>query len=534
MRKSSTIWLVCTISIMFACASESRSQETVFSIMKKDTRKASELFTSRKYRQAARLYESLADRAPDPQYYIALARAYYYLHEPHQAAKWYGKFLAQGEQLPANDLWLYAESLSAQGHYDEAIRYYNEYENLFGNDPMAMKKIWQIRNRAYLFEDSVHYTIKPLNCNLSSIDIAAVPYGNGFVFLSNRPRVSMIKNVDGSENPFFRWYQSSMRTDSTGIIVHYGDAVPFFDKLEARYQLGPLSFYDQEQKMAFIASNPQPQIKGKRSLQLFFAERGPDGWKMTSAFPFNSPNSSIGAVTVREDGKVLYFASDMQGGEGGFDLYQSVFDGKSWSKPANLGKDINTAGDESYPAINGNTLYFASNGLPGLGGFDVFSVLVNDLKFGDVQNMGYPLNTNFDDFALALNADRSKGYVSSNRNHSDDIYEVTIDLQMYPFSIAGVLKFKEENWRSTDVLKLYPNAGLELIDNLRGTIVARSSSDPEGNFQLTIPYFSQYRIRVVGHSDGDEAIVSLDLGKTRYGENMFELVVVKNSFKKDY
>ncbi|HTF16544.1 MAG TPA: hypothetical protein VK658_00655 [Chryseolinea sp.] len=536
MTGRNTIWptFICWGICWLFTGMSAFGQETVFSIMKSDNRKASELFASKRYRQAARLYESLADRAPNAQYYLAIARAHFYLHEPAEASKWYQKYVALNEDLPTGDVLLYAESLAAQRNYDLAIKYFTLYEKLSDNDPRIMKKIWQIKNRDYLFEDSVHYTIKRLDCNLASADISAVPYDNGFVFLSNRAQKSVIKNVDGSDNPFFRWYQSSMKTDSTGIIVHYGEAVPFFDKLQARYQLGPVSFFDNERQMAFVASDGQPQHKGKRSLQLFFAKRSDEGWLLSSSYPFNANHYSIAAVSVREDGKVLYLASDMSGGEGGLDLYQSTFDGKSWSKPKNLGNEINTMGDESFPSINGNALYFASDGLPGLGGFDVFSAMVNDRSFGEVQNMGYPINTNFDDFALTLNADRSKGFVTSNRNDSDDVYEVTIDLQTYPFTIAGLLKFKEENWRESDALKVYPLADLELIDNLKGNVVARTVSDERGHFNLTIPYFSQYRIKVVGSSDGDEATVSLDLGKTRYGENMFELVVVKNNFKKDY
>jgi tetratricopeptide (TPR) repeat protein len=535
MIRSNTISAAFICGVLWLLASFSAvGQETVFTIMKSDNRKASELFAKKRYRQAARLYETLADRAPNGQYYLALARAHYYLHEPEEASKWYQKYLTLDEALPTNDILLYAESLAAQRNYDLAVKFYNEYEKLSGSDPRIMKKIWQIKNRSYLFEDSIHYTITRLECNLTSADISAVPYENGFVFLSNRAHKSVIKNVDGSDNPFFRWYQSSMKTDSTGIIVHYGDAVPFFDKLQAKYQLGPVSFFDSERQMAFIASDKQPQPKAKRALQLYFARRGDEGWQVTSSFPFNADNYSIAAVTVREDGKVLYLASDMSGGEGGLDLFQSNFDGKSWSKPKNMGNEINTLGDESFPSINGNTLYFASNGLPGLGGFDVFSVLVSDRSLGEVQNIGYPINTNFDDFALALNAERSKGFVTSNRAKSDDIYEVTIDLQTYPFTIAGRLKFKAENWRESDGLQAYPHADLELIDNLKGTVVARAVSDENGHFNLTIPYFSQYRIKVVGSSDHDEAVVSLDLGKTRYGENMFELVVVKDNFKKEY
>ncbi|MEJ1240806.1 tetratricopeptide repeat protein [Chryseolinea sp. T2] len=509
-------------------------QETVFSIMKSDNRKASELFASKRYRQAARLYESMADRAPNSKYYLALARAHYYLHEPVEASTWYEKYLTIESELPANDVLLYAEALASQKKYDQAVNYYKQYEKLSDNDPMVMKKIWQIKNRNYLLEDSLHYTIKRLDCNKPSADIAAVPYENGFVFLSNRARPSVIKNVDEGNSPFFRWYQSTMKTDSTGIIVHYGEPVSFFEKLQARYQLGPVSFFDNERQMAFIASNADHQLKGKRPLQLFFAVKGPDGWQFSRAFDFNGANYSITSVTVREDGKVLYLSSDMGGGQGGLDLYQSTFDGKAWSKPKNLGNEINTVGDEAFPSISGNSLSFSSNGLPGLGGFDVFSVMMSDRAIGEVQNMGYPVNTNFDDFALSLNADRSKGYLTSNRNGGDDIYEVTIDLQTYPFTIAGVLKYKEENWRESETLTVYPLAELELIDNLKGTVVARAVSDAKGEFNLTIPYFSQYRIKVTGSTDGDQAIVSLDLGKTRYGENRFELVVVKNSFKKDY
>src|SRR5688572_16387092 len=122
MRSSATIcfFLFCWTFT----AVETIGQETVFSMMKSDTRKASELFASKRYRQAARLYESMADRAPNAQYYLALARAHYYLHEPAEAANWYGKYLTIETELPSNDVLLYAEVLASQRNYDLAIQYY--------------------------------------------------------------------------------------------------------------------------------------------------------------------------------------------------------------------------------------------------------------------------------------------------------------------------------------------------------------------------------------------------------------------------
>src|SRR5690242_4645141 len=92
--------LLCCMLLLLAGYS-ALGQETVFSIMKSDNRRASELFSSRRYREAARLYESMADRAPNAQYYLALARAHYYLHEPAEAARWYEKYIGLGSDLPA-------------------------------------------------------------------------------------------------------------------------------------------------------------------------------------------------------------------------------------------------------------------------------------------------------------------------------------------------------------------------------------------------------------------------------------------------
>jgi len=521
--------------LLFTTAGTGVAQETVFSIMKSDSRKAEELYREKKYRQAVRLYQSMKQRHPNAQYDLAIARAHYRLHDVNEAARSYESYLASGQDLSDTDLLWYAESLTAEGKYDLAVKYYTQYEKVSGSDPEVMKKIWQIKNREYLYEDSVHYTITPLSSNLtSSSDMLAVPYGSGYVFLSNRPQKAMIVNLDANDKPFFRWYQSAMKTDSTGITSHYGPAAKFFSQVAANYQLGTVSFFDHEQQMAYIASSREPQAQGRRPLQMFFAARDGEAWKVTSAFTFNNKDYSIASVSVREDGKVLYLSSDMPGGSGGLDIYRSDFDGTGWTKPRNVGADINTKGDESFPSVNGNTLYFASNGQPGLGGFDIFSAPITDQKFGEVQNMGYPVNTNFDDFGLILDTERSRGFLTSNRKGSDDVFEVTVDLQTYPFTIAGILKLKEENWRTADSLRTYPEATLELIDNLRGTVVAQAVCDASGHFNLDIPYFSQYRIKVIGKDDGDEAVVSLDLGKTRYGENLFELVVVKNSFKADY
>lgn len=514
------------------------AQETVFTMLKSDDRKANDYFEAKNYRQALVLYKALTSRSGTDRYYLPIARSYYFLHLPIEASEWYNKVTISKKDLPADDIFRYAESLSAQKKYDQAIELYKQYQTLKSDNPLIMKKIWQLKNREFLFEDSIHYTVTPLTVNTDVDEIAVVRYAEGVVFLSNRKRSSVIDNVDGDNQPFFRTYYSHQIPDTskTSNVMKYDNPVLIFKDLNLKYQQGPLIIYGDERQMAYISSG-QPSSKNKesRSLQLFFAQKEGTLWIHKDAFKYNSNEYSISSVYVQADGQLLYFASDMPDGHGGMDLYKSTLTNGQWSKPVNLGGTINTSGDESFPFVWGNTLYFASNGHAGLGGFDIFKALKNANGFDDPENIGYPISTHADDFALSLYGDGSRGFVSSNRSgHHDDVYEVTVDLQTYPFTIAGTLKFKEESWKDSSELKLFANAQLVLIDNLKNSVVQTSESDSSGTFTLTIPYFSQYRIKIVGEHDVEEAVVSLDLAKTRNGENNYEIVVVKNSFRKTY
>jgi outer membrane protein OmpA-like peptidoglycan-associated protein len=150
-----------------------------------------------------------------------------------------------------------------------------------------------------------------------------------------------------------------------------------------------------------------------------------EGLKEIIPFPYNNDNYSVGHPTVSKDGKVLIFASDMNNGSGGVDLYYSVRinEKQDWGRPVNLGRKINTEGDEEFPFLDdNNVLYFSSNGLAGLGGLDVFSVQLKELQpVGVPKNLGAPFNSSFDDFGVAKTG-KLTGYLSSNRLGNDDIY----------------------------------------------------------------------------------------------------------------
>ena len=155
--------------------------------------------------------------------------------------------------------------------------------------------------------------------------------------------------------------------------------------------------------------------------------------------------------TLASDGKTLYFASDRKGGYGGVDLYVTTRNDitHQWSKPENLGKTINTNGDEKSPFIHSDfqTLYFSSNGLPGVGGFDIFLSRKNEKgAWTEPKNLGVPINTNSDDLGFFVSTDGHLGYFASN-SHSQmknksiggyDIYSFDLYKEARPDEVAFV------------------------------------------------------------------------------------------------
>jgi len=151
----------------------------------------------------------------------------------------------------------------------------------------------------------------------------------------------------------------------------------------------------------------------------------------------NGSDSWESQPSLSSDGKTLYFASNRRGGFGGIDIYKSTKDDNGeWGMPVNLGKTINTLGDEKSPFIHpdNRTLYFSSTGLPGLGGYDIFFAKMDDNgKWSTPKNIGYPINSKEDDFGFFVSTDGKTGYFNSNRKgiggvggwdiYSFDLYE---------------------------------------------------------------------------------------------------------------
>jgi len=159
----------------------------------------------------------------------------------------------------------------------------------------------------------------------------------------------------------------------------------------------------------------------------------------------NSPNTWESQPSVNTDGNVIYFASNREGGIGGYDIYKTIkqSDG-TWGDPINLGPKINTSGHEKSPYIHSDsqTLYFSSDGIPGLGGFDIFYARMDSSNaFGEPSNIGYPINSFEDDLGFFASTDGNYGYYASNRfdeNHSWNLYHFPLYEKAKPQKVLFV------------------------------------------------------------------------------------------------
>jgi len=212
--------------------------------------------------------------------------------------------------------------------------------------------------------------------------------------------------------------------------------------------------------------------------------------------PVNTP-SWESTPSINAEGNMLIFSSSKKGGFGGKDLWYSVLSNKGqWTTPVNLGKTINTDGDEMSPFIHfdGRTLYFASDGHPGMGGFDIYLSKMNeDTTWTEPRNLGYPINTFNDDMGLVIESGGQKAYFSSRRDNitGKDIFYFDLDESLRPTPVS-YLKGKVSDKETGKLLQ----ANYELINLSTNRITASNSTDEYGNLLVCLPSGYNYGINV--------------------------------------
>jgi len=237
------------------------------------------------------------------------------------------------------------------------------------------------------------------------------------------------------------------------------------------------------------------------------------GWTQEEklGFPIDSRHWET-AASERFDGKERIFVSDRPGGFGGRDLYRTVMlpDG-TWSEPLNLGSRINSDGEEESPVISadGQTLVFASNGLPGMGGFDLYRCRrLDNGSWSDPEHLGHPLNTPGDEAVLSLDASGQAGYISSARGGGDDLDIYSVKFLEEPGEELAVMLGEVTGWERGDVMEVRATDGGPSVFRV---FRARASS---GKFLAALPPCREYSFRWVRRGEilmeREEAVACVD------------------------
>ncbi|MEI6684023.1 MAG: OmpA family protein [Bacteroidota bacterium] len=212
----------------------------------------------------------------------------------------------------------------------------------------------------------------------------------------------------------------------------------------------------------------------------------------------NLPGSWESQPTISADGNTLYFVSDRTGGYGGYDIYRSIkSESGEWGTPINLGPAINSKGNEKSPFIHpdGKTLYFSSDGWPGLGGYDIFFSKLNDRGgWSKPKNIGYPINSPEDEIGFFVSTDGTKGYFASNKYKGIGGWDL-YSFDLYDAARPEKVLFIKGNVKSESTSEPL-NARIEL-KNLETKKVSQIPMDTlTGNYVAVAPFNSDYIMTV--------------------------------------
>ena len=479
---------VISLLILFSITFTHGQSKNALVIFKSTSLVADEFYANMDYRSALHFYnKALEKNASDEYTKLRVADCYLKLNDSKSAERWYAELASSNQDSP-DILLKYAEVLRLNGNLDGAAEYYERVLKI-APSPEIESKLDFIKNLGY-YQDSGNYSLTNLELNSEQSDFSPQLLQNGVLFLSSR----------NSEN-FIQHQPSSASNDDEGMLRYYfssGGAAVAYDngeKLKASFHDGPLCIYNNEQSVAYTRNNLKEGVKAKGvsrvNLKIFFAQRGGDNvWTNQQPFKYNSEEYSCGHPTLNESGNLLIFSSDMPGGFGGSDLYVSKFENGEWSEPKNLGPEINTSGSELFPQLtNENVLHFASVGHGGFGGLDIFKSVSDDgSNWSKPINIGAPINSESDDFAIIINQDGRSGYFSSNRPGGkglDDIYEFKMNEQLV---LGQVSQKQNESVRLA-------NAQV-IIKDVNNKEVANTVTDSLGIFRANLPFDADFQVTI--------------------------------------
>jgi outer membrane protein OmpA-like peptidoglycan-associated protein/tetratricopeptide (TPR) repeat protein len=443
--------------------------QTVVYAQNKDLEKGQRFFAKKEYKLAIPFLKRYSLNHKDKAVKRDLFFCYLETHQDDEALKLV-KRMIKNPEAEAVDFLNYANLLKKLHNYPEAKEWYIKYSKLNPSDKVAKQHI-QACNIINEIKDDTLYIAKRLNINTSQTDYATSFYKDGLILVSGRSNKYSKKINRESKDYYFNLFFSKK------IGTNYSIPKILSKELNSKYHEGSACFSSNEKFIYFSRNKGIVNLNSQARLHIYMSRFNNGKWDKPELFLHANDDYSTGHPSISKDGKLLFFISNMPGGYGGTDIYYCRKKGFSWGPPINLGSSINTSSNEMFPYIGEDeNLYFASSGHIGFGGLDIFKSSFEQNHWNYPVNIGYPFNSDKDDFAYIFDHKKKIGYFSSNRNNSDDIFEFK----------ANPAKLKV---LSGKISKLRPNKPIDsvsvfLVD--KNIILDRTYTNPSGNFSFDI------------------------------------------------
>ena len=406
-----------------------------------------------------------------PEVYRNGAVSSFKIGEYDEAKNFYAQ-LSSSNKFNFDDAYNYIQLLVYLGDYKAANKMYNHAVVKSSSDLRmnVLDVYFSDANMRDLKKDSLRFKVELVTFNSEKGDFSPVFYPKGVAFTSTRKKDTETPWLLENANLLTAYFYN----DSLNKVL------PIKGVMSKKFQ--GVSFYDTINQKVYYSK----KLSKRKSLSL-----NPVGvfiydlkLKKQIPFPYNDKNAFTSHVNVSKDQHILWFASDRQGGYGGIDIWYCTKDEKTWGEPTNAGELINTKGDEMYPYQSNDILFFTSNGHPGLGGFDIYKALIKDTEIVRVSNVGYPVNSNTNDYALIINGENEEGFIGSNRGDFLDrlftvkLNDVVIELEAFVYSNVG----KNNTVSGLRVIVLDENN--QVVDSVYTNAIGKFKFDakPERNY----------------------------------------------------
>ncbi|EIA07351.1 OmpA family protein [Flavobacterium frigoris] len=462
--------------------------------------KGNENFKNYSFSPAIDIYTKIADQGyASIDLFKKMGDSYYFKGDLKEAAIWYKKAVENNESVDPECYFRYSHALKSIDNYKEAAIIMNKFMGTKPDD--SRSKLLKSNEDFFntINKKLNRYSINLLVDNSDAADYGATFYNNKLVYSSARDTGLMARKIHKWDNEMFTdLYVANIEAD--GQITN---SVKFSNKINSKFHESTPVFTSDGKTVYFTRNNylnnkRKGDLNGITKLKIYRARLDKSGdWGTIEELSFNSDEYSVAHPALSKDGRTLYFASDMPGTMGLSDIFEVAINADgSFGLPVNLGDKINTEGRETFPFMSKEgILYFASDGIPGLGGLDVFAAKMDqEGHFIAVQNVGKPINSTSDDFNFIINDISKNGYFSSNRvggKGSDDLY-----------LLKETTPLDFNDGKEIRVFVKYLNTNEEVVNtkvslrNKANLVEKDSQTDREGKVVFALSSPEQYSINI--------------------------------------